>query len=172
MKILAAEFKSFLVGGENTATISNCSKYRFTLSRIWDYNLPTVLFILHNPSTGTADKDDRTIRRCMDFAKAWGYGGLYIGNLSPYRATDPEDLANVPYDELMPEDNAEYLEQMIAKCSIIVLAYGNVKYIFGFMAMINKIKSRAHYLKLNASGHPAHPLYLRGNLKPIPYPQV
>lgn len=78
-----------------SAIISECGKYRYSLSRIWDENKANVLFIMLNPSTADGDVDDPTIRRCIGFAKSWGYGGIYVGNLFAYRATDPKELLKV-----------------------------------------------------------------------------
>ena len=45
-----------------------------------------------NPSTDDETKDDPTITRCINFAKSWGYGGVYVTNLFAYRATVPSDM--------------------------------------------------------------------------------
>ena len=42
---------------------------------------PLILFIGLNPSTADETKNDPTIRRCINFAKDWGYGGVMIANL-------------------------------------------------------------------------------------------
>ncbi len=56
--------------------------------RIWDESkLCDVLGL--NPSTADETEDDPTIRRCINFAKTWGYGGLCMTNLFAYRATQP-----------------------------------------------------------------------------------
>ena len=68
------------------ATFSSCKKYRYSLFRIWDEDKPLVLFIGLNPSTADEKEDDPTIRRCINFAKQWGYGGLIMGNLFAFRA--------------------------------------------------------------------------------------
>jgi len=76
------------------ATFSPCRKYRYSLFRIWDEDKSLVLFIGLNPSTADEKEDDPTIRRCINFAKqwGWGYGGLIMGNLFSFRATQPSDL--------------------------------------------------------------------------------
>ncbi len=48
-----------------------------------------VVWVMLNPSTADHVHDDPTIRRCMGFARAWGYGGIAVVNLYAWRATDP-----------------------------------------------------------------------------------
>ena len=151
------------------AIISPCGKYRFQLWRIWDDSKPLCMFVMHNPSTADANVDDPTIRRCMGFAASWGYGGVYIGNLSPYRATNPKDMINVPFSKLLPDDNHMHINDMFSKCRMHVLAYGN--------PIIPDLKpfrlgGSWHYLKLTKEGNPCHPLYLRKDLKPIKFGSI
>ena len=63
------------------AILSDCKKYRYSLSRTWDESKPLIGFIGLNPSTADDVIDDPTITRCINFAKSWGGGGLYMGNL-------------------------------------------------------------------------------------------
>jgi len=56
----------------NNATISDCRKYRYELSRTWNNKKKTILFIALNPSTADEKNDDQTIRRCIDYSKNWG----------------------------------------------------------------------------------------------------
>ena len=73
------------------AVFSPCERYRYKLWRVWDPARPLglVMFLMLNPSTATDAEDDPTIRRCIGYARSWGYGGLYVGNLFAYRATTP-----------------------------------------------------------------------------------
>jgi hypothetical protein len=77
---------------EKRATISVCSKYRYELHRTWDEKKKKVLFIMLNPSTACGVSDDLTTIRCINFAKKWGYGGIMIGNIYPFRAKRPKAL--------------------------------------------------------------------------------
>ena len=61
------------------AKFSPCKKYRFQLLRLWDDQLPIIMFLMLNPSSADAHNDDPTIRRCANFTKNRGYGGFYIG---------------------------------------------------------------------------------------------
>ena len=71
------------------ATFSSCRAYRYSLSRIWDKKKKLVLLIGLNPSTADEKVDDPTIRRCVNYAKNWGYGGFLMVNLFAYRTTLP-----------------------------------------------------------------------------------
>lgn len=153
------------------AVISECGRYRYQLWRIWDEEKPKVLFIMHNPSTADANDDDPTIRRCIAFAKSWGYGGIYVGNISAYRATNPSDLDAIPVHELLLNLNMLNVKWMAEKCDMHVLAHGVphkklrgwVTYTYG----LNHIKF--HVIAMTKSGYPGHPLYLKSDLLPIPY---
>ncbi|TDQ12201.1 DUF1643 domain-containing protein [Pedobacter metabolipauper] len=148
-----------------TAVISDCKKYRYELSRVWDDTKPKVLFIMHNPSTADANDDDPTIRRCIGFARKWGYGGIYVGNLIPYRCTDPKELLSIPFDVAIghPFSNTVHINKMADICSLHVLAYGNPAI---NICLLELFDDRWHYLKLTKAGNPGHPLYLKGDLTP------
>ena len=77
---------------KRSAIISDCSKYRYELHREWDKKKKKVLFIMLNPSTADGLNNDLTTIRCMNFAKRWGFGGIMIGNIYPFRAKRPKDL--------------------------------------------------------------------------------
>lgn len=75
------------------ASLSPCGTYRYTLHRAWDTparSEPRVTFVMLNPSTADAERDDPTLLRCMAFARSWGYAALDVLNLYAYRATDPK----------------------------------------------------------------------------------
>lgn len=148
------------------ALFSPCKKYRYRLWRIWDKSKPAVLFIMHNPSTADEVDPDPTITRCINFAKSWGYGGIWVGNLSPYRATDPNDLKGLTPAELQPAVNEQHVQEMMAICPMHVLAYGNP-----VVAMLKPDLNKYdwHYLKLTKQGNPWHPLYLKSTLKPLKF---
>ena len=94
------------------AEISDCGKCRWQLWRIWDDSKPKILWIMHNPSTADAEKDDPTIRRIINFSKSWGFGGLYVGNVFPYRSTNPKDLIGIPFEKLCPLENIKHTKEM------------------------------------------------------------
>ncbi len=86
------------------AHLSICRRYRYALLRRWGEG-KNAMFIGLNPSTADETADDPTIRRCVSFAKAWGFGGLCMANLFAYRATNPADML-MQADPIGP-DNAE-----------------------------------------------------------------
>lgn len=78
------------------AIFSPCGKYRYSLSRVWDESKPYTLFIGLNPSYADAENDDRTLSRCISFAKSWGYGGVYMTNLFAFVHTQRHEMMKAP----------------------------------------------------------------------------
>ena len=139
-------------------------QYRYSLWRIWDRSRPPVMFIGLNPSTADARLDDPTLVRCIGFAKDWGYGGVYTANLFAYRATDPMEMkaATAP----IGPDNDRVISELATRVSKVIAAWGNHGVWMGRAGAVRQLVPELHYLKLNRSGQPAHPLYLPKNLKP------
>ena len=145
------------------ATFSSCRKYRYSLSRIWDKKKKYVLFIGLNPSTANEEVDDPTIRRCVNYSKDWGFGGLMMVNLFAYRTTLPANLKKVKYP--VGRDNNKYIVKLSKKADITVAAWGNNGNLYSRDKHVLNLVPSLMCLKINKSGQPAHPLYLKKDLK-------
>lgn len=112
-----------------------------------------------NPSTADAEQDDPTIRRCIAFAKSWGYGGMMAGNLFAFRSTRPEKLYGKkdPVGEL----NDRYLREMAEQCARVVFAWGEHGSLKNAHERVMSLFPVAWCLGKNKSGQPKHPLYIR-----------
>ena len=156
-----------------SAILSECGQYRYYLSRNWGHG-KSVCFIMLNPSTADASEDDPTIRRCVGYAKDWGYKGIEVINLFAYRATSPSDMKSA-VDPIGPDN----MKHLFATCSsytsdVAVCAWGTHG---GFMGqdkavieMLSATRVKLNALKITKAGHPSHPLYLSKKLCPAPYP--
>ncbi len=162
---------------EKGAEISECGKYRYRLWRIWDKSKAMVMFLMLNPSTADAMLDDPTVRRCIGFAKSWGYGGIVVCNLFAYRATNPKELLKVC--DPMGQYNIYHIQKAIDESDLVIYAWGNggiVRELFCRHRSFEKLKfgycfdnHKGYYLKLSKDGTPCHPLYLKSDLSPINY---
>ena len=146
------------------AVFSPCRTYRYALSRVWAADKPYALFIGLNPSTADETLDDPTIRRCIDFAKRWGYGGLVMANLFAYRATDPAVMKRAA--EPVGELNDPWLIALAAQAGVVIAAWGEHGAFGQRSAQVCQLIPQLHYLQLNKSGEPRHPLYLKRTLVP------
>ena len=138
--------------------------YRYTLLRRWNESEPNVLIIGLNPSTATAISDDPTVRRCMAYARSWGFGSVAIGNLFAYRATDPQRLFRAR-DPVGPK-NDEFLRAMAAEASMVVAAWGNRGVYLNRSEVVQAMFPRLHCLRLTQERQPGHPLFLLKSLRP------
>jgi hypothetical protein len=143
--------------------------YRYALHRQWDDSLPAVMFVMLNPSTATEGMDDPTIWRCQDFARRWGYGSLFVGNVFAYRTTNPRNLMRA-HDPVGP-DNDHHLLDMASHSRFIVLAHGKLHRTFKsrgehVVRLFRQQGYALHALCLNADGTPRHPLYVSGRARP------
>ena len=149
---------------KKSAILSEDRKYRYVLSRIWDETKPKVMIIGLNPSTADETEDDPTIGRCISFSKSWGYGGVYMLNLFAFRATQPKDMFNA--QNPIGLENNSYIEIYSKKVDKIVCAWGNHGTYKNRGNEIREKFDKLFYLKLNQTGEPAHPLYLKSELVP------
>lgn len=154
------------------ATFSADGRYRYALERRWDVG-PTLLFIMLNPSTAGATDDDPTIRRCVGFAKRWGYAKLLVGNLYALRATDPVELLKAD-DPIGPENDAA-LERLAGEVTRrAIVAWGTncaidperVRRVYEILRAANL---QIDCLRRTANGSPGHPLYVRRDADPTPW---
>lgn len=163
---------------ERGASISNCGRYRWWLRRVWGAPLlndgcyPSVVnFVMLNPSTADAEIDDPTIRRCIAYAKSWGYGGLTVTNLYAFRSTDPRELKRAA--DPIGEWNSHYVRTMAADAAMTVCAWGSnaerfhAQEVLGWLLESSK---KVTALRVSKTGQPCHPLYLPGSLRPEVFP--
>lgn len=153
------------------AIISRNKIYRYQLWRVWDDTKPKLLFIMLNPSTADSKYNDPTIIRCMNYAKDWGYGGIFVGNLFAFRHKDPKRLLKAT--DPIGRKNNKHLSKMRKKSKKIVCAWGHsgiVKKLSNkSMEHLLNIKPVLYCLELSKDGTPKHPLYLKKTLKPQHY---
>lgn len=158
-----------------TATLSECGTYRYDLTRSWGDG-PWVTFVMLNPSTADAETDDPTIRRCMGFARSWGYDGIHVVNLFGFRAADPKAL-RAAADPLGPENN-HYVKAAIERSDLVVVGWGAWygTHAIDLPARINLswFTERAgvplRCLGKTKAGAPRHPLYVRADQPLEPWP--
>lgn len=146
------------------AYISACGRYRYSLWRQWAPG-PQVAIVGLNPSTADATLDDPTIRRCIGFARSWGYCGIIMLNLFAWRATQPRDM--MAAEDPIGPDNDRVLCEAHRRAALTVAAWGAHGTYGGRHNAVREMLPKLHYLRLTKDGHPSHPLYLPASLKPL-----
>jgi len=147
---------------EPSAIIRPSAAYRYSLVRAWERAAPRVCFIMLNPSTADGETDDPTIRRCIGFAKRWGFGRLEVVNLLALRATHPGELRTAVSP--VGHRNDAHIARAVRRCERIVVAWGEHRYARGsgradeVMHMLRGAGA-LWCLGRTRSGGPRHPLY-------------
>ena len=155
----------------NRAVIDPTGKYRYFLSREWAENHGRACFIMLNPSTADADKDDPTIRSCLRIARR-SVGSLYVVNLFAFRATDQKKLL-LARDPIGPENDSAIL--WAAKASThVIAAWGIEKPNYKPRAaavrrLLREAGVEVMCLGKNKDGSPHHPLYVASETELQPY---
>lgn len=154
-------------GMDCSAVFSPDRVYRYLLIRQWDYFSKTkglVAFVGLNPSTATETEDDPTVRRCVNFARDWGYGGMAMLNVFAFRATDPRVMKRHP--EPVGPDNDEWIQKWTAPevADLVVACWGvHGDHLLRGRQVAYALKadrSRLRVFGLTKDSHPKHPLYL------------
>lgn len=144
-------------------------RYRYSLWRRWrDDCEPSemVAFIGLNPSTADESQDDPTIRRCIGFAKSWGFGGLVMLNLFAFRDTDPRGM-KLERHPVGPW-NDETIRRVCQVCGRTVCCWGHHgQFRFRSSEVRLIVRQFGWHFGLTTNGEPKHPLYLKADSKLI-----
>jgi hypothetical protein len=158
------------------AVFSPCGRYRYRLWRATgaprDRRDRRVLWVMLNPSTADADRDDATIRRVIGFSRRWGYWRLDVCNLFAWRATDPAELTTVA-DPVGPENDGHIVQACETAADVILAWGGCMPPRFGNrpLAVLRLLNRPLHCLGRTQAGQPAHPLRLPNDLDTMPWEQ-
>ena len=122
-----------------------------------------------NPSTADAVRDDPTIRRCVGFARAWGYRRVAITNIFAFRSPSPPELRRAA-DPVGPQ-NDRWLLRAAAQADRIVCAWGAYGALGNRDAEVLTLLRGfpLEHLGITMHGHPRHPLYVAAGAVPLPY---
>jgi hypothetical protein len=158
--------------GERGARFSPCRTWRYELWRVWGDGERYVNVIGLNPSTADENMDDPTIRRCIGFAKAWGYDGLRMTNLWAFRSTDPRGLPS-SYGEAVGPENDHLLLHSARNSALVLAAWGvhgkNRNRGYQVAAMLQEEGIDVQAFGFTKDGYPKHPLYLPSDTEPVPW---
>ncbi len=142
--------------------------YRYWLARVWDLELPILVWVMLNPSTADAALDDPTIRRCMSFARDTGHGGILVVNLFARRTKSPEVMRAA--DDPIGPDNDVWLMRAFKRAAEtggkVVAAWGVHGQFQDRDYAVANLADRAGVTLLclgkTQGGDPRHPLYVKG----------
>jgi hypothetical protein len=156
-----------------SCALSRCGRYRYTLRIPLAVGYPKrCVFVMANPSTAIVlngqFKSDRTVSKCMRYARGWGFTELIVENVRAWRETDPD---KVPADPLaIGPENDERIRESADEADLVVCGRGELAGARGpvVLQIIHQTGAVPCALRTNISGSPAHPLYLPSQLRPVP----
>lgn len=178
-----------MIGEHAGAILSGDGLYRWLLWRDWNRERPLLIWIMLNPSTADATKNDRTVDRCVGFAERLGYGGIAVVNLYAWRATDPRELAHSDRRGVVGADNDRHIRDVVGgvlwpgRPRRVLAAWGatfqdrtwHEQRIADVRKLVEAAGASLWCLDVTAAGVPKHPL-ARGRSRipddatPVPWP--
>lgn len=150
------------------AVYSDCERYRYALTRVWDEAGCRVHFVMLNPSTATEVQNDPTVERCERRARALGYGAFRVTNIFAWRDTDPRNMRAA--SDPIGADNDQAILDGASWADRTICAWGT----HGehrnrgpqVEALLRDTNATLLHLGLSKAGHPKHPLYIAYSQQP------
>ena len=146
----------------STAVYSDCERYRYLLTRVWDPAGRKALFVMLNPSTATEVQNNPTVERCERRARALGFGAFRVTNIFAFRATDPR-VMRAESDPVGPGNDAAIAESA-PWADQVICAWGTHGEHLGRGPEVERLLRATgrplYHLGLSKAGHPKHPLYI------------
>jgi len=154
----------------NICTFSPNRTYRYSWRTSWN-ELPSIAFVMLNPSVADENHSDPTVSRCVKRAKAWNFGAVEVVNIFGLRSTNPIELY-VANDPVGP-GNDEAILNAVRSAKMVICGWGNhgklCERSTHVLELLRRANRQFYALRINGNGEPGHPLYLPYNLTPIPY---
>lgn len=133
---------------------------RYRLWRVWDPTKKRVVWVMLNPSTADDRQLDPTVRRCVQFAQRWGFGGIEVVNLFAFRSSTPQVLRTLRNP--VGDENDRHIAEACRNAGLVVAAWGNHGTYLGRDGTVQRLLERfgvaLHCLATTQDGHPTHPL--------------
>lgn len=168
---------NFKSGGTeaSAASFSDDGLHRYELQRTWAFPVPRrmITFIGLNPSRADAEYNDRTITRCIEFARSWGFDGMWFTNLYSFRTP----YVNGPLlpkhikegweplienlDRALDEKTNSVLKDIMQRSDKIVCCWGSWPFISTRAQEVLQFIEEPYCFGVNSDGSPKHPLYLK-----------
>lgn len=142
----------------------------------------TICFIMLNPNRADELSNDPTIKRCIGFARGWGFLKIIVVNLFSIKAQTPALLRQMKVPLVGPSNDA-FVLSAIEQSSMVVAAWGNhgsiggrdeelLEFVETALSSNSAFKSNSHHKGLYCLGltklhQPKHPLYLRASIEPV-----
>lgn len=153
---------------KSTAIYSDCERYRYSLTRVWELKGKKAFFVMLNPSTATEVQNDPTVERCERRSRALGFGGFQVANIFAWRDTDPRKM-RAAADPIGPDNDAA-ISMGCNWADQIICAWGTHGEHRGRGAAVEAIMRATnlplYHLGLSKAGHPKHPLYIAYAVQP------
>uniref|UniRef100_UPI004048CF6F DUF1643 domain-containing protein n=1 Tax=Yoonia sp. TaxID=2212373 RepID=UPI004048CF6F len=153
---------------KSTAIYSDCERYRYALTRVWDVGGKRALFVMLNPSTATEAQNDPTVERCERRARALGFGAFRVTNIFAWRDTDPRNM-RAAADPVGPENDLT-IQEGVAWADTVIAAWGthgaHLDRGAQVAALLRQTQQPLYALGLTKDGHPKHPLYISYTQQP------
>ena len=153
------------------AVYSDCERYRYLLTRVWDPTGDRALFVMLNPSTATEVQNDPTVERCERRARALGFGAFRVTNIFAWRDTDPGAMRAAD-DPVGPANDAAIADSL-PWADRIICAWGAHGAHMDRGAAVERLLRASgkplFHLGLTKAGQPRHPLYIGYDRQPEPW---
>lgn len=154
----------------SSETFSPCRQWRYSVFRSWDHTLPVLSVVGLSPGSIGKEQNEQSMRRCINFAKSWGFGTCWMLNL--FALTGDWKALRSVFDPVGP-DNDSHIESAFRRSDKILVAWGtgNHPLIPERVGIVRAIAERCGKPTLclgkTKSGNPKHPLQAIGDLEPV-----
>ncbi len=136
--------------------------HRYHLWRAWVPGARSLTWVMLNPSTADGDVDDPTVRKCIGFARQWGFGSIDVVNAYSYRTRSPKELRASGYPNGTHADAA--IRGVLRRYTDRVVYAWGTKALGDRVAQVDALVRAEGFepwtLGLTQGGHPQHPLYV------------